>query len=242
MSRLTRQEMKRDEVREFLSRAFLFLGENRRRIGIGLAVVALLAIVATVAARMIGGRRAEASDALAAALEVPMAPLRSELSPGVTAEGPVFDSEETRRAAAKERFEALVSEYPGTETARIARSYVARLELEAGRPEVAREIWAEIADDGGDDALTMQIVLNLLELDRSQGAAASAEERLLGMLDDPRSILPQATVLYELAVTQELLGKVEESRATYQRILDEHPTSPHARTAARKAAPPDGAA
>ena len=242
MSRLSRKEMKRDEVREFLSRGLLFLGEHAKRIGIGLGILALLVLVGTVVANMMGGRRDRASDALAEALEVQTAPLRSELSPGVSGEGPVFETETARQDEARNRFEAVANEYPGSKTARIAKSYVARMELDAGRPAAAREIWTELASSGENDLLTAQVILNLVELERSGESAAEAEDRLLGMLDDPASVLPQDRVLYELALTQEALGKVDESRSTYQRILDEHPTSPHASAAAEKAAAPSSPA
>jgi TolA-binding protein len=88
----------------------------------------------------------------------------------------------------------------------------------------------------------VQVLLNLLALDREQDRAAEAESRLLALVDDPRSPLPQAHVLYELALTQEALGKSDESRATYQRLVDEHPQSPFARTASAELAEAVGAA
>ena len=241
MSRLSRQEMKRDEVREFLSRAFFWVEEHAKQIGLALAAVAVLVLVATVATRLMGNRQDRASDALAEALEVERAPLRSDLSPGVTAPGRVVDTAEQRLAEARRSFEQVVADYPSSKSARVARAYLAKLDLDAGDTESARRIWAELVEGGSRDALNAQLLLNLVTLERRQDAAR-AEERLLAMVDDPDSLLPQASVLYQLALTQEALGKTEESRSTYRRIVDEYPTSPEARSAAEKAGPADAPA
>ena len=235
MSRLTRKEMKRDEVREVLTSTMQWLGGHAKGIGLAIAAVVGLIIAVTLTMNLIGGRQDEASDALGEALEVQNAPLGSDLSAGVVPDSMVFDSQADRLIETKRRFEELSTGHPRSRAARIARAYVAKMELESGREDVARTLWTELADSGDDDALTAQVVLNLVALDRQQGRSEEAETRLLGMVDSPKSPLPQSLVLYELALTQGALGKAEESRSTYQRVVDEHPTSPQARAAAEKA-------
>ncbi len=226
MSRLSRKEMKRDEVREVLSRTLLWLGAHAKHIAAALGVVALLVIVGNLILDRAGGRQDSASDALAEAIEVRTAPLASELSPGVVAPGEVFADAAERTAEARRRFEAVASDYPRSASARVARAYLAVLDYESGNPAAARTAWDELATSGGDDLLTGQVLLNLLVIDRDQGRAEDAETRLEALVDSPSSALPQDRVLYELGVTQETLGKAEESLSTFQRLIEEHPTSP----------------
>ena len=53
-------------------------------------------------------------------------------------------------------------------------------------------------------------------------------------LDDSNSPLPQDRILYELGMTQLELGKADESRANFERLVEEHPTSPLARSASAR--------
>ncbi len=103
---------------------------------------------------------------------------------------------------------------------------------EDGDAERARGLWQQLAK--GDDVLSVQAELNLISLDRQEGRAAEAEARLLAMLDSGKGILPQDEILYQLALTQELLGKTEESADSCRRLAEDHPQSVHSAAARRK--------
>jgi predicted negative regulator of RcsB-dependent stress response len=234
--------MRRDELREALSRTLVWLSEHAKQIAIGLAVVVLALVAWTLLSSRVLGRQDRASDDLAAAIATLEAPLTSELSPGVSPEGEAFATDQERRLEARRRFEAVAAEYPRSSSARVARAYVATMDYRQGDPDAAREAWDELVSGGGDDLLTLQALLNILTVDRETGRAAEAESRLLALVDNPRSPMPRPQVLYELAVTQEALDKAAESRATYQRLVDEHPESPLARAASARLAQAQGTA
>lgn len=234
MSRLTRQEMKRDEVREFLSRAMLWIGDNLKTIAAAVAVFVVAIVAVTMIRGFLGGRQEGASDALSDAISVLSTPLESELSAGVASNEEVFSDEAARRTAALAAFSAIVEEYPRAPSARIARSYVGKLELESGNREASRQAWNAVLEAGGGDALAAEVELNLIHLDREDGLNEEVEQRLQSALGGASSSLPEDALLYELAITQERLGKIEESLVSLRRLLDEHPTSPYSAEARRK--------
>lgn len=230
--RLTRKQMKHDEVGEALSKTMSFLTGHLRLVGIVAAALVLVFVLGTVIDRLLGGRREGASDDLAEAIQILGAPLVGELPEGSTLDLPVFDSAEQRRAEARKILEDLAGRR--SKTGRIAQSYLASLAFEEGDLETARQTWRQLAA-GDDSALAVQAELNLITLDRGAGNAEAVEARLTAQLDKA-GVLPPDAVLYELAVTQEQLGKTAESLATYGRLLEEHPQSAYGPEARRKTA------
>jgi tetratricopeptide (TPR) repeat protein len=230
--RLSRKELKRDRVGEVLSRAMVYLSGHLKMAGMVLGGLALVLLVGLAVDRMMGGRQDVASDALAAAIETLNTPLTGDLPPGADSDSPSHATAGARRQAALEQFEGVVDKYGRSAKARIARSYIAVLHHEAGDGDQARTLWQELAK--GDDVLAAQAELNLLTLDRQEGRGAEAETRLLTLLDGSKGVLPQDVVLYQLAVTQEQLGKSEESLQTFRRLSEEHPTSVHAAEASSR--------
>lgn len=233
MSRLSRQEMKRDEVREFLSSTLLYLSENLKLVGIAVGGVVALFLVGLLIAGYLSARQEQASDLLAEALARREAPLASELPEGAAGDD-VYADETARRRAAREGLAAVLERYPRSDAARVARATLAKIAFQAGDLDEARQGWSSLVEDGSRDALRAEAELALVHLDRAAGEAARAEERLDAMLDSGTAALPKDVLLRELALTQQELGKTEESLATYRRLLAEHPDSPYANEARRR--------
>ena len=236
MSRLTRQEMKRDEVREVLSRTLVWVGENFKKIVLGVAALAVVIVAVTWIADFVSGRKGEASEALAAAIAVLSVPLQSEVSAGVTPSDTTYADEAARRDSALEQFVAVAQDYPRSPSARVARAYVAKLEYESGDGARAREIWQELADEGGSDALAAEVELNLIALDRAEGRLEELEARLSSQIDAGGGALAADALLHYLGSVQDELGKAEASSETFQRLVDEHPASPYSEGARQKLA------
>ncbi len=235
MSRLSRQEMKRDEVREVLSSTLTFVSENVKLVGMAVGGLLLLIAAGLVIAGVLRARQAEASNLLARAFEIRDASQVGELPAGASSSAAYADAA-ARRAAFREALEQLVAERPGSDAARVARANLAKLAFENGDLEAARQRWKEVAATGSDDALSAAAELNLVHLDRASGELDRAEERLRGMLDSGDAAMPRDVLLRELAITLEAAGAEEESRATYRRLLEEHPQSPYAAEARRETA------
>ena len=60
------------------------------------------------------------------------------------------------------------------------------------------------------------------------------------MLAGAEKPLPDDVLLYQLALSQQALGKKDDAAASYRRIVDEFPSSPYYSTAQREAGPAPG--
>ncbi len=270
MSRLTREEIRRDEVREAVFSASAWFVEHVRQIliGIGAVIVAVVGVVLFLNHQ--DRREAEASLALSEALEVYRAEIEApetdaidelfgtppESAPGendaVEADDPVtedgddgglgFASEAERRAAARAGLEAVQDSYGSTASGRLASVYLGQIAAAEGDTATARELWTEyIETNGGDHALALSLQLNLYSLDRAEGRGEQLAAELRGAVATETSALPKDVLLFELAATLEQLGDEEGARETFRRIVEEYPDSGYA-IRARQQLGPDPAA
>lgn len=204
--RLTRKDIKRDEVMEGLGRVADFIRVHGRTLGLGLAV--LLAGMAAYAVwqKVDEKRQIAANEELAAALET------------------VADTDGDI-ALAKEPLEAVADKYGSTPAGSIAYAYLGTIAARGGDLETARRQWTEFLEGRKNHALAATVERNLISLDRQEGKSAELAERLRGVLANGNSALGEDSVLFELGRTLEDLGQLDGAREIYARLLDEHPTS-----------------
>ncbi|MEM9407656.1 MAG: tetratricopeptide repeat protein [Acidobacteriota bacterium] len=223
MSGLTRQEMKRDEVREWMEVAIDWIAENvRLLIGIAGAIVGVLLLGALLLS--VQASRAEAGqEELSGAMRIFSAAIDT-VSADPEADPPSFATEEDRAAAAKSAFETLASSRGG-DTARIAQIYLGTLAAREGDLATARTQWQNGLDGLSDTALSASIRMNLLSLDRQEGRHEAIIESMQAELEKSSPLLPLDVVLYELARALDATGAAEQARDRYQQLIDEHPGS-----------------
>lgn len=212
MARLTRKEMKRDEVLESFETGVHWMQQHARTlvlVAVGMLVVAL-GVVAFFLLQASRGR--EANTQLAAAMEAYGA---SKAAGGDSAD-------------AHARFQELLEEYGGTDAGAIARLYLGEMAAAEGDLEEARRQWSAFVDRGGSTVLVAQAQLNLLHLERAEGRLEEVEARLREILADTSSPLPEDQVLRELAVTLDSMDREGEAEGIWRRLLEEHPASPWA--------------
>lgn len=204
--RLTRKEIKRDEVMEGLSRVVLFITNNSRALALGLAGV--LALIAGYAVwQAVGAHREKAANAsLSAALE------------SVSGSGGDI-------AGAKDDLAQVAEQYGATKAGSIAHAYLGTIAAQGEDFETARGHWNEFLGRHQDHALAAAIERNLISLDRAEGKSEDLAERLRATLASGDSALGEDSVLYELGRTLEDLGQTDGALEIYARLLDEHPTS-----------------
>ena len=202
MSRLTRQQMKRDEMIETVGSVVQYSrGHTQVLIWVAAGLIALLLAVAG----FFWWRQAESAGA-ASALAEAMA---------------VEDDD----ATARERFQEVVDRYPRSAAAAAARLYLAGFAAAGEDGERARELWQAAAARSGDTALGLQARLNLWELGRQQGRHDEQADEIRALLEGDESSVPQDQLLYQLALTYETGGRDFEARESYLRLVDEHPQS-----------------
>lgn len=236
--RLTRKDMKRDELVEALERSRSFVESHSRILVLAAVGVAVAVLLAAGGWWWLAHQEQEANEAVTAALEVYRAPVGPD---AVAAEpgGSTFPDEAARRARAKELFEEIRSSHRFADAADVAAVYLGQIAAEEGDTARARELWSGFADDHGEHLLADQVRVNLLHLDRAEGRGEQVIAELGAMLDaDPADRrLPGDVVLYELARTYEELDRGDEARATWQRLAEEYPASPYAAEAQQAAGP-----
>lgn len=218
--RLTRQELKTDEVADTLASIFLYLESHMKQILAGIAAVLVLILIGTGVYLYREGRETEAQEVLAELL--PPLP-----APDGTAAEPLPTGESVAG------LEALLDDFGGTAAARVGTGYLGSLLASEGEIEPAQEAWNDYLASGDSDLLSATVQINLWEVDRQQGMAQEVATELERRLHGDSS-LPADLLLYQLAVTYDALDDPEEARVTLQRLLDEHPTSPWAVEARRR--------
>ena len=234
MSRLTRKEMKRDEVLDWLGRTVEYMRKHSRSLlGVAAAMVAVAAIVAAVVAYR--GKQAErANGLLTEALAIYNAPIDALKATPDDSKNPSFADEETRKLRAKEKFESLRTDFEGKGMGGIAAAYLGDLAADSGDYERAEALWREAMVAVADTFLAGRLQLNLISLGKSQGRSEAVVEELRGLLNSASASLPADALLYELAKALESLERPDEAASAYQRLVDEYYDSIYAPDARRR--------
>jgi predicted negative regulator of RcsB-dependent stress response len=232
--RLTRQDMKRNELSTALGKGYDYAESHGRTILMAAGAVLALALLAGLFYMYRNSQAEKANTALAKAIEVYQAPIDPAAPKPDDPLSPTFADEAARRTRSKALFQELYDKYGSTVAGDIASVYLAQIAMAENQPERARELWNGFLDEHGDHLLAGETRVNLIRLDRSQGKGEEVAQTLTAMLDEAEPPLPMDVILNELAATQEQLGKKQEAVQSYQRIVDEFPQSPYAREASQK--------
>ncbi|HEX6865236.1 MAG TPA: tetratricopeptide repeat protein [Thermoanaerobaculia bacterium] len=232
--RLTRKEIKRDELATALGRSVDYAESHVRTILYAVGGVLLLLAIGVGVYFFLGARAKKANEALSYALRVDQAPIQAAGAKPDDKSEPSFATEAARDAKSKELFTALHDDFGGTEAGDVAALYLAQMAADEGQLDRARELWNEFVDDHGDHALAGEARLNLFALDRKQGKGEELVTRLRGLLEESEPPLPKDVLLHEMAVTQEQLGRPQEAVQAYQQIVDDYPQSPYRQDAQQK--------
>jgi tetratricopeptide (TPR) repeat protein len=236
--RLTRKEIKhevqKDSFINIVDRTVDF-AESHTAVIVLIVAAVVVAGLATWGVLAYFQHRSTASNvALADAIKVAKAPVGEKGPKPDDPIAPSFADAATRDAKAKQLFELVRADHSGTDAADIAGVYLGQYAADAGDLAQARELWQTFLDRHQNHALAAEVRLNLLRLDRQQGKAQEVATELEKMLDERDKPLPEDTILYELAVTREQLGKHDEALSAYQRIVDDFPRSPYLAEARQK--------
>lgn len=202
MSRISRKQMRRNEMAETVGSVVDYTRDHTRDLLWGVIAVVVLALLVGAFFFWRGQRAAGATAALAEAMAV-----------------------EDDAATARERFQEVVDRYSGSAAADVARVYLGRYAATDGDAAKARELWQQAAGSLGDTALGQQAQLNLWELDRSAGRHEQAAAEIRAMLEAQERLLGADQLLYQLGLTLEAAGDQDGARDSYLRLVDEHPRS-----------------
>jgi tetratricopeptide (TPR) repeat protein len=225
MSGLTRQEMKRDEVREWMVVAIDWVADHVKVLFAVVGALIGLGVLLALVFQFLSNRAARAQEELAEGIRIYSAPVDPVAPAPDDPRNPVFSSEEERAAKAAEIFERVHQSYGSTAAGRIAGAYLGDIAAHRGDLDDARERWLRFLNKDSDSALAAVVRLDLISLDRQAGRSEQLVTDMRAAIESGSWGVPADVLLWELGVTLDQLGRSEEASDAFQRLLDEHPTS-----------------
>lgn len=230
MDRQTRQAIKHDKFLEELSHAYTFASDNRRKLILAVAVIAVIAVAVSGLAWYFRGQEAEAQQLLADGIEIMSTPA------GTEAGGTTYDTDEARLEAAEEIFRQVIDEYGSRDAADIAAIHVAQIEATRGEYDAARAKFETFIEDHPDHILSGAVRMSLVNLQLASGQVDEVITDLQARIAAEEEALPRPALLALLAQAYEIKGDQDNAMQAYRRIATEYPDSPYSLDANRKLA------
>lgn len=222
--RITRKQLKQDD--EFVSTMDMvveWLSVNWRPIAGALGAVCVAVALWWVIGLWSNARAADASLALAHAVST----FEGEDTAGQLE--PAGDPQ-----AAEDEFLQVIDSYGRTEQADMAKVYLARIYLDRGDTDAARDLLVALSEQHRDDAIGRLATLDLIHLRIAAGQAAEVAADLEAMVSGADSRLPRDVALYELG--QLYIAEKDPTKAGeyFAKLVEEFPESPYVNLARQR--------
>ena len=220
MARLTRQELKKDELTiRFAALRELYLQHQRKLALLGGAILLVIAVAAGLWL-YVRSQQAQAGESFARALATFHAPV----IPAPPANNPnmeFFKTGEEKYTAALEQFTEIAEGFSWYAQGEMAQYYAALCQRELGKLPEAEQDLVSIAGGGNRDLAGLAKVA-LAGIYAQTGREEEAEKLYEEMGNDPTRTVPKATAQLALA---ELYQKTRPEQAVnlYQQIVDDYP-------------------
>ena len=229
MKATERHHLKQNEFLVTTARVLDALDRNRSRVLLMAAVALLLAVI-------VGGYiywRNGQADRAGALLGAAMATAESQIAPapslpGATSAAGTFPTDEARAAAVVAAYNEVITQYPSTRAARVARYHLAGELLDAGRVDEAEQQFRRVADEAGSSLYGPLARLGIAQAQNAAGNTDAASVTLTELAASREGLLPVDGVLMELARTSLKAGRTDDARAAFRRVVDEFPDSAYA--------------
>ena len=219
--RITRKQLKQDEFVSTVDTVIHWMSGNWRPMVAGLGAVCVATLLWWFGTTWSASRADQASFLLYQAV-------RSYSDQLVGAE------EEADIGVAEAKLGEVIDRFGRSNQADVARVYQARIHIERGELEEARNLLVEVVDRHPSDALGRVATLDLVHLRVASGQGAEVAAELEGMVvgSDPR--LPRDTALFELGELYVHQRELERAQEYFQKLVDEFPESPYQGRARRR--------
>jgi len=222
--RLTRRQIKQDELLTLFDRGMAWMGGNWRQAAAVIGGVAAVALLWWGITAYLSARSGGASKAMAVALDTYTAPV------GVAAPADAkvkFTTDTERLAASEKAFESIRSKYRFSPQAKLAGLYLAHIQADRGDATGAIRLLAELAAKRSDDPVVRLATLDLMRMRAGKGEAAQVARELEAMVAGTDIRLPRDLALYELARVNERDHKNDEAARLYRKLVQDFPESPY---------------
>ncbi len=237
MKRTERHHLKENEVANWLLDLREQYEAHKQTINYGLIAIAVVAVavMATLSWRSVSAGRATAL--LAEAMTVAEAPVTPPVA-GQTGSLPTqpagtFPSNKARLEAALPKFLAVADAYPSREAGLVAKYRAAAALVGLGRTDEGIQKYKEVAEKGTGVVQAMArlgVADALISAGKHTDAVASLKDLAAKGGDD----LPLDGVLMQLGRAYRLSGQAADAKKSFQRLVDEFPTSVYATDARRE--------
>jgi tetratricopeptide (TPR) repeat protein len=224
--RITRKQLKRNELVETMGRTVDYVSHHRR--GVTEAMVAGAVAVALVAGFFLlrTYREAQAGRELSAGLAALGTPLAGQ--PAAAGAPKTFPNEAAREKEAQTHLRKA-ADHPSTAAGQAAALVLAVRTQTSG----SEEMFAKTAREGKAEVAT-SAELDAARLLAAQGKKTEAIERLKRAIDSSASPAPKDALLFALGEIYEDAGSASDARATFQRLVTDYPNSPYRNDARQK--------
>jgi len=227
MARITRRQLKRNDLAETFGRGVDYVAHHRR--GATEAIAAGVAVLLLAGGFVLfrGWRERTAGRELSEALAILEAPLASD--PTAATASRTFPTAADREREAAKHLDAAAKK-ASTEAGRAARLIV------AARSEKGAEAVNDLTKVARDGTLEVAAAaeIDVARLLAAAGKTSEAIERLQRGIESPQAAAPKDALLFVLAETYEKAGNAADARSTYQRIVNDYPNSPYRAPAREK--------
>ena len=217
--RITRKQLKKnDEFVSTMDRLIRKFSDYWKQTVIGIGAFLLIVFLWWVFSQWSGSRQDKASVMLSSAVKA-------------------FQQAQTKNGAGDDvraQFEKIVSTYGRTDESDMARLYIARMDLDSGKVDEARNAFVKIKGKHRGDAIGRIAALDLLHLQISSGQGAEVAKELEKMVVGRDTTLPRDVALFELGQVYLEEQKTEQAREYFQKIIDDFPNSPYSTKAKEK--------
>jgi tetratricopeptide (TPR) repeat protein len=234
MKRTERHHLKENELAHLARNAQQALEERRSQatitvIAAGVVVVAVLGFFAW--RNSVQGR---ADALLADALIIETARVGPPPAPGAPSQGLLFPTERDKQQAALAKFKAAADQYPSTDAGRFARYRQATTHMALGETNEALAAYQQVIERAGDHLYGQMARLGQAQAQARAGQFDPAINTFKELAQNKDGTLPVDGILMQLGQMYLEAGKTADAQQTFNRIVEEFPTSPFASDARRE--------
>lgn len=237
MKAKARHDLRQNEFAEAASRVIEAVRARPNEI---LAVVGGAVLVAL----LVGGFllwRKHVADSAGALLGIAMAQSQAQIAPASTLPGAqqaagTFPTEQARAEAALKSFQAVVTQYPSSNAAVIARCQIGSELLTLGRYADAEQAFKGVRDASSAPLYQAMAKVGLAQTLLAEGKTEDAIKAFTDLAADRDGPLPVDGILMQLGDAEAKAGKTADARATFKRVVDEFPESSYASDARQRIA------
>jgi predicted negative regulator of RcsB-dependent stress response len=193
VSRITRKELKTDQVALQVEHGITFFEEHQKEIGKYLGIAAVLAVLIFGYSIYSRNESAKREQALAAAIRI------QEAGVGVSGNGGLaFPTQEAKDAESLKAFTDVRTKYSGSNEGDIAGYYLGSVKADQGKLAEAEKLFQEVAQKG-DEKYASLAKLSLAQIYFSDGRNDLGEKTLRDLIDHPTLFVSREQATLTLA-------------------------------------------